>query len=93
MENAFSWSIFITTFITIFLAELGDKTQLAAIAAAGHTKSTISVLLGTVIALMLAGILGVGVGTLIGQSLNPEKMKYFSGVLFIAIGLWTLVKS
>ena len=49
------WSIFTTTFLTIFIAEIGDKTQFAALAAASQTKSVSSVLLATILALSLAG--------------------------------------
>jgi putative Ca2+/H+ antiporter (TMEM165/GDT1 family) len=57
------WGVFLSTFITIFLAELGDKTQFAALAAASQTKSTTSVLLATVLALSVAGTLGVAAGS------------------------------
>ena len=49
------WPIFFSTFLTIFLAEMGDKTQFAALAAGSKTSSTISVWLAVVLALALAG--------------------------------------
>lgn len=86
------WSVFSATFITIFIAEIGDKTQFAAMAAASQTKSTMSVLFATILALALAGTLGVAAGSLLSKFIDPIKMKYFSGGAFILMGLWILVK-
>lgn len=83
-------NVFTSTFILIFLAEMGDKTQFAALAASAGTKSTWSVLLAVVLALSLAGVLGVLAGKLVGNFMDPRYMKWVSGPLFIAVGLWTL---
>ena len=84
------WKVFASTFITIFLAEMGDKTQFAALAASSQTKSTMTVLLAVVLALGLAGALGVIFGKFLGSFLNPSTMKYVSGTLFILVGIWVL---
>jgi len=84
------WKIFGTTFVTIFIAELGDKTQFAAIAASAGSKSTATVLLAVVLALGLAGALGVGLGSVLGSFLNPQTMRWVSGTAFIAVGVWVL---
>lgn len=84
------WKIFASTFITIFLAEMGDKTQFAALAASSQTKSTFTVLLAVVLALGLAGTLGVIFGRYLGELLSPQIMKYVSGTLFILVGIWVL---
>lgn len=86
------WSVFSATFITIFIAEIGDKTQFAALAAASQTKSTYSVLFATILALALAGTMGVAFGSLLGKYIDPVKMKYVSGSAFILMGVWILVK-
>ncbi|MEC7277149.1 MAG: TMEM165/GDT1 family protein [Bdellovibrionota bacterium] len=86
------WSIFTTTFLTIFIAEIGDKTQFAALAAASQTKSVSSVLLATILALSLAGGIGVLAGSLLGKVIDPEKMRAVSGVAFILMGCWILFK-
>lgn len=86
------WSIFWATFGTIFVAEIGDKTQFAAMAAASQTKSTMAVLLATVLALSLAGALGVGAGSLLGKVIDPQKMKVISGCFFILMGTWIILK-
>lgn len=86
------WKLFSATFITIFVAELGDKTQFAAVAASSRATSVFPVWLAVVLALALAGSLGVWGGKLLSQFLNPDHMKWISGGLFIAIGIWTLMK-
>lgn len=85
------WKIFFSTFVTIFLAEMGDKTQFAALAASSSTKSTWSVLVAVVAALALAGVLGVVFGKIIGSLVEPHIIKYCSGLLFILVGLWVML--
>lgn len=87
------WSVFSATFVTIFVAEIGDKTQFAALAAASQTKSTYSVLFATILALALAAVLGVLGGTVLGKFMDPSKMKLISGSAFILMGSWILFKS
>lgn len=87
------WPIFSATFVTIFLAEIGDKTQFATMAAASQTKSTFSVLIATVLALAIAGSLGVVAGSFLGRFIDPVKMRYISGSAFIIMGMWILVRN
>jgi putative Ca2+/H+ antiporter (TMEM165/GDT1 family) len=85
------WKIFSSTFVLIFLAEIGDKTQFAALAASSQTKATVSVLLGVVCALAVAGTIGVMLGRGLGNVLNPQFIKWTSGVIFMGVGLWILM--
>ncbi|OGG99628.1 MAG: hypothetical protein A2600_08720 [Candidatus Lambdaproteobacteria bacterium RIFOXYD1_FULL_56_27] len=85
------WKIFITTFVTIFLAEMGDKTQFAALAASSETKATYTVMAAVVLALGLAGVLGVIAGRFLGEWVDPQRLKYLSGSLFIAVGIWVVL--
>ena len=85
-----NWQVFATTFVTIFLAEIGDKTQFAAVAASAETRATLSVLLAVVLALSLAGALGVLAGRLLGDLIPPGAMRWLAGSLFIAVGIWVL---
>lgn len=85
------WKVFASTFGLIFLAELGDKTQFAALALSSQTKSTTSVLLGVVMALVVAGCLGVLAGRILGTWVDAKTMKYISGAAFMGMGLWTLL--
>ena len=86
------WKLFFGTFTANFIAELGDKTQFLAIAASSQSKSWIEVLLAVVLALMLAGTIGVVAGKLLADVLTPKVMKYLSGCIFIALGLFVLLK-
>jgi putative Ca2+/H+ antiporter (TMEM165/GDT1 family) len=93
MSSQTGWQMFLTTFVTIFLAELGDKTQFAAVAAGADAKTTTAtfhIWLAVVLALGLAGTLGVFGGRLIGTLLNPEAMRWISGSLFVLVGAWIL---
>lgn len=85
------WKIFLSTFLTIFLAEMGDKTQFAALAAGAKSDSTLSVLFGVVLGLSLAGALGVLFGKALGEFMNPVYLKYISGGLFVIVGAWILI--
>lgn len=84
------WKLFFATFTTIFIAEMGDKTQFAALAASSQSRSTLSVWLAVVLALGLAGTLGVLAGRVVGEFISPEMTKRVSGALFILIGVWIL---
>ncbi len=86
------WQVFSTTFLMIFLAELGDKTQFAAMASSASSTSIISVWLAVVLALACAGTLGVVGGKLLGSLLSPELVRVSSGVLFLVVGAWILFK-
>lgn len=87
------WALFFTTFVTIFLAEMGDKTQFAAFAASSQAQQVLPVLLGTVLALAIAGSIGVLAGSVLGRFVDPGIMKYISGAAFIVMGLWILLKN
>jgi len=83
-----------TVFVAIFIAELGDKTQLATLLfASGKDVSKMSVFIGASLALIAASGIGVLVGALISSSVNEKYLRYIAGAGFIAIGIWTLVKA
>lgn len=86
----FKWSAFWTTFGALFLAEMGDKTQLAAVTLAGQTKAPLAVFLGAALALTLVSLIGVVVGTLLGQYLPEKALHYGAAVAFIVIGILML---
>jgi putative Ca2+/H+ antiporter (TMEM165/GDT1 family) len=81
-------------FVAIFIAELGDKTQLATMLfAADKEVSKWTVFAGAASALVVASGIGVLAGTLLAQYVSPRAMHYAAGIGFIAIGIWTLVKA
>ena len=83
-----------TVFGAIFVAELGDKTQLATLLfAADKDVSKWVIFLGASLALIVASGLGVLAGGVISEYVNEKYLRYVAGAGFIAIGIWTLVSN
>ena len=83
---------FFTVFTTVFIAEIGDKTQLATMLFASEAKvSKWVIFAGSAVALTLAAAIGVIVGAQLERIVSPKTLKVIAGVGFIAIGLWTIV--
>jgi len=83
--------LFATVFSTIFVAELGDKTQLATLlyaSDASHPKLTIFA--ASAAALVLTSALGVLAGSAIAEYVNPKIIRWVAGFGFIAVGVWVL---
>jgi len=85
-------AIFGTTFLTVFLAELGDKTQLAAAGLAASSRHTWAIFLGSSLALIASSALAVLVGRLLAERLDPRWLHYGGASLFLVIGLVLLVR-
>lgn len=84
----------LTVFIAVFIAELGDKTQLATMLfAADKDVSKLTVFIGASLALIVASGIGVLVGGIISQYVGEKYLHYVAGIGFIGIGIWTLVKA
>ena len=84
---------FLTVFTTVFLAELGDKTQLATMLFATEQQvSKWTVFFGAACALVVASALGVVAGTVLTQYLSPNHLQVLAGIGFILIGFWTLLR-
>ena len=75
-----------STFITVFLAELGDKTQLATVAMSGTTKRPLAVFLGSASALVIASLLGAIAGGSIASLIPTNFLKLFAALGFVLIG-------
>jgi putative Ca2+/H+ antiporter (TMEM165/GDT1 family) len=85
------WKIFITIFASVFIAELGDKTQLATMLfAADKAVSKYTVFIAASAALVVASALGVLAGSLLSEYINERYLHYIAGTGFIAIGVFTL---
>lgn len=83
--------IFATVFATVFLAELGDKTQLATLLfSADKPASKWTVFAGSASALVLAAGIGVLAGTWLSQHVSAKHLQLVAGAGFILIGGWTL---
>ncbi|MBA2527600.1 MAG: TMEM165/GDT1 family protein [Pyrinomonadaceae bacterium] len=85
------WRVFVTTFGVIFLAEMGDKTQLAAMTMAAQSKRPWSVFIGSALALTAVSAIGVVVGSVVGNYLPLIWIKRAAAVAFIVIGVLILM--
>ena len=86
------WKTLITTFGVIFVAELGDKTQLAVLSlAAGEHSSHWAIFLGAVLALVLVTLLAFCLGHIIGTNFPRQYVRKVAGAVFIAIGLLMVI--
>ena len=88
------YKILLTVFTTVFIAELGDKTQLATLLfAADKEVSKLTVFVGASLALILTSAIGVLLGGVISQYVSAKYLHVIAGIGFIAIGVWTLFKA
>ncbi|MGE5818453.1 MAG: TMEM165/GDT1 family protein [Deltaproteobacteria bacterium] len=88
------WKIFATVFTSVFIAELGDKTQLATLLFASEKEiSKLTVFAGASFALIVTSAMGVIAGSAISHYVSEKTLHYLAGIGFIAIGIWTLVKA
>jgi putative Ca2+/H+ antiporter (TMEM165/GDT1 family) len=86
--------VLLMVFSTVFLAELGDKTQLSTMLyAASPDYSKRMVFLGAALALVTSSALGVFAGELIGARINPQILSRIAGIGFIAVGVWTFLRA
>lgn len=81
------WSIFSSTFLTIFLAEIGDKTQLATLLMSAESQSPWTVFAGAAMALITTSLLGVLIGRWLSQRLSPKTLNRSAGLLLMFISV------
>ncbi len=85
------WKLFLTIFAAVFVAELGDKTQLATMLfAADKEVSKYTVFIAASVALIVATAIGVLAGSLLSAYINEKILHYVAGTGFIVIGAFTL---
>ena len=88
------WKIFLTIFGAVFIAELGDKTQLATMLfATDKGVSKYTVFIAASAALVVASAFGVLAGSLLSDYINEKYLHYIAGIGFILIGAFTLYKA
>ena len=88
------YKVLLTVFAAVFVAELGDKTQLATMLfAADKQVSKLTVFAGASLALIVASAIGVLAGSLIAQYVSEKQLNYVAGLGFIGIGIWTLIRA
>ena len=81
-------SIFIATFTTIFIAELGDKTQIATLMLSAESGKPIIVFLGSSLALISSSVVGVLIGKWLSKKISPSKFALFTGALMMIISVF-----
>ena len=85
------FKLLFAVFGTVFLAELGDKTQLATLLfATKESVSLLTVFAGAALALVAATGIAVVGGSLISQYIDPKFLSYAAGAGFVVIGIWTI---
>ena len=86
-------TLLFTTFVTVFLAEMGDKTQLTTITLSSSTNKPLAVFIGSSIALILATLLGALAGGSIANLIPAFLLEFVSGIVFLLIGINLLTQS
>jgi Ca2+/H+ antiporter, TMEM165/GDT1 family len=85
-----AWSTFLSTFITIFLAEMGDKTQLATLLLSAQSQSPWIVFVGAGSALIATSLVGVLLGRYLAKVLSPKTLDIAAGGLLMVIAILLL---
>ena len=81
-------TVLLTTFTTVFLAELGDKTQLATLLLSAQSGQPWLVFGGAALALICSSLVGVVVGRWLSTVMQPERLEQMAGLLMLGLGLW-----
>ncbi len=88
------WKILATVFVAVFIAEMGDKTQLATMLFASDKEvGKWTIFCGASLALVAASGIGVLAGGAISSVISEKHLHYIAGAGFVIIGLWTLWKA
>lgn len=86
-----NWKIFWLAFITIFLAEMADKTQLAVFSLVSKTKLPLAVFLGTLLAFAVATAIAVLFGDLVDKLVPANVFRFIAAGIFIVLGIIILI--
>ena len=86
-DKRFSFSPFWTVTVAFFIAEMGDKTQLATVALATQYENVIGIWLGTTTGMLIADAIGIIVGTVLGKRIPERAVKWFAAIIFIVFGV------
>lgn len=89
-DKRFSFSPFWTVTVAFFLAEMGDKTQLATVALAAEFHTVVPVWIGTTTGMLIADAVGIIAGIVLHKKIPEKQVKWFAAIVFIAFGLWGL---
>ena len=86
------WKLLATTFGAVFVAELGDKTQLATLSLSSGKVNRLSVFLGSASALVCTSLIAVLAGEIISRYVPPQYIRRGAGAIFIVLGLLYIVR-
>jgi putative Ca2+/H+ antiporter (TMEM165/GDT1 family) len=86
-----NWNLFATAFATVFVAELGDKTQIATLALASGGQSKWAVFAGSALALVSTSIVAVLAGEAVSRIISPVWIKRAAGAVFVVLGVLYLL--
>lgn len=89
-QHSSAWPVFASTFITIFLAEMGDKTQVATLLMTAQSQHPWLVFTGAALALIATSLLGVAVGYWLSRHLTPKVLNPTVAMLMLAIAAWLI---
>ena len=89
-DERYHFSPFWTVTVAFFIAEMGDKTQLATISLAVEYRAVWSVWMGTTLGMMISNAIGIVFGNLMGKRLPDRAIKWAAAMTFVAFGLWGL---
>jgi putative Ca2+/H+ antiporter (TMEM165/GDT1 family) len=92
-DKKYNFSPFWTVAIAFFLAEMGDKTQLATIALAADFGTIVPVWAGTTAGMLIADAIGIIVGIVLHKKLPEKQVKWFAAITFILFGVWGLYEA
>ncbi|MEN9869541.1 MAG: hypothetical protein RLZZ171_524 [Cyanobacteriota bacterium] len=84
------WLVFSSTFITIFLAEIGDKTQLVTLLMSAESQAPWTVFIGSALALITTSLIGVFIGYWLSKKLTPETLDLSVAILLMLITAWLI---
>ena len=85
--------LFLMAFGMLFLAELGDKTQLAVFTLVTQYNKPLPIFLGASLALILVTLIGTLFGNLVAKYIPPAYLKLVAGILFVGIGIFVLIEA
>jgi Ca2+/H+ antiporter, TMEM165/GDT1 family len=92
-DKRFNFSPFWTVAIAFFIAEMGDKTQLATVALAADFNTVIPVWIGTTTGMLIADAVGIIAGIVLHKKIPEKQIKWAAALSFIAFGIWGLYQS
>lgn len=92
-DRRYNFSPFWTVAVAFFIAEMGDKTQLATVALATRYDAIVMVWLGTTTGMLIADAVGIVAGVVLGKKIPERLIKWFSAIIFILFGIAGLFES